>query len=465
MNHKVNSFIEKHTLLKKGSTVLIGVSGGPDSMALLHFLHAIKQEWQLHLIALSVDHGLRGEESRQDIEYVKKMCGTWGIQFVGTYLDVPTYKKKTKKGTQVAAREMRYQFFEEQMEYFNATHLALGHHADDQAETMVMRFIRESQPKALIGIPFKRPFSNGWIIRPFLTIKKAELETYCWEHNIIPRRDPSNEDSTYTRNYVRNHILPKLVERNPNLHTNMQRLSESIASDESFLQNEAEKVVSEAVTFKKIEKEVVFNVSAFNQYAPSLQRRAFHLILNYLYGTIPKDVSYVHEEHFFQLLLSKRANTSLDFPMGLRVMKAYQTVLFRFEDGKGRRIHSLLPVPGKVLLPDGSTIISTFAKAYLKESRNSLFIDSNLVNLPLIVRSREPGDRIVIRGLNGSKKVKDVFIDEKIPHHQRGSWPIITDQTGNILWIIGLKKGITRNSKGAENFIRLDYNKTNLAHM
>src|SRR5690625_2957516 len=168
MEKKIIDFIQTHHLVKKNKTVMIGVSGGPDSMALLHFFHQFKREWDLKIIAFSVDHQLRGEESNADIRYVKGVCEEWDIPFDSTTVDVNTYKGIHRLSTQVAARKLRYQAFESKMAEHRADYLALGHHGDDQIETMIMSLARTTNLRTLTGIPLKRQLSNGCVIRPFL---------------------------------------------------------------------------------------------------------------------------------------------------------------------------------------------------------------------------------------------------------------------------------------------------------
>src|SRR5690625_882865 len=167
MNDRVIEFMKKHQLIQKNATVLIGVSGGPDSMALLHFYRSIKNDWNLKIQAISVDHELRGPESREDLEYVEDICHKWGISFMKASIDVKGYQKERRISTQVAARKVRYQFFEEQMNDINADYLALGHHGDDQVETILMALVRSTSTSALSGIPIKRKFAKGYIVRPF----------------------------------------------------------------------------------------------------------------------------------------------------------------------------------------------------------------------------------------------------------------------------------------------------------
>lgn len=459
MESVVRSFIERHKLLTKETTVLIGVSGGPDSMALLHFLSSIQSEWRLRLIALSVDHGLRGEESRKDMSYVEEMCRLWNIEFCGTSVDVPLFKQKENVGTQVAARELRYQFFQEQMEAFSADYLVLGHHGDDQAETMLMRFVNRSNPAALSGIPVKRPFHHGFVVRPFLCITKSIIESYCQKNDILPRRDPSNRDVVYTRNYFRMHILPLLKKQNPNLHRTMQKLSETFYDDETYLRNEAGKLVDSTVNIDLKSKQAQFVIEEFRAHPPALQRRAFHLILSYLYINIPKDLFYVHEEQFFGLLVNQKANAVVDFPLGLKMTKAYTKIIFYFADPEVAPYHATLEVPGSTYLPDGSRITASETNSQQKNTKDVFTCDRRNVRLPLQIRTREPGDKMTVPGLKGRKKVKDIFIDEKIPLYERDAWPIVTDGEGKVLWVVGLKK-TNSGIRGKDNdFIQIQYQK------
>ncbi len=458
------AFIKEKQLLTMNATVLVGVSGGPDSMALLHFLKSLRKEWQLEIIAISVDHQLRGEESLEDLRYVKEMCMQWDIQFVGTSLDVPTYKETHHLGTQVAARELRYQFFTEQMKQFNASFLALGHHGDDQVETMLMEFVRSASSNTLSGIPVKRNFSTGSIIRPFLCVTKKEIEEYCAAAQITPRIDPSNNEINYTRNYFRNQVLPLIKEKNSNIHTTIQRLSETLQEDEIYLQTDAENMVKALVGSNFSKSEVKFKINSFEQYPRALQRRAFHLILNYLYEDLPKNLSYVHEAHFFSLLQSNKSNVQIDFPLHLKLEKSYANIRFYFDlqQEQNETFHTIMEIPGKAFLPDGAAVTATLVKECAEEDELTYFCSMEQVALPLHIRTRQFGDKMRWKGLNGSKKVKDIFIDAKIPRNERDTWPIVTDNNGEILWLIGLKKGNLKRKSNNASYIQLYYENGNM---
>ncbi|RDW16868.1 tRNA lysidine(34) synthetase TilS [Oceanobacillus chungangensis] len=464
MEQAVLKFIIKHQLMAENANVLVGVSGGPDSMALLHFLHSIRRKWNLNLTAVSIDHQLRGEQSREDLEYVQAVCKKWGIPFIGATVDVQAYIKEHQVGTELAARELRYQVFHEQMDRLNADYLALGHHGDDQVETMLMRLTRTASSSMFNGMPFKRIFAKGMIIRPFLCITKKDIEVYCKANQIVPRIDPTNFDTIYTRNFFRKNLLPLIKEKNNNIHITIQHLSETLKEDEEFLQTEARQMVKEVVEFNTITRSASFQIESFRKHAHALQRRSFHLILDYLYKELPKDLSYVHEEYFFALLDYNKGSTRIDFPSNLKLEKSYDRLTFYFADINPHdpSYDETLALPGKVELPDGSKVYADLTDKIETSDPYQYTCNIDQVTRPLHIRTRRAGDRMSWKGLKGSKKLKDIFIDSKIPIKERDSWPILVDHNDEVLWVIGLKKGQPKSQTVNGKWIQVHYKKGNV---
>lgn len=442
MRQKVLQFMKQHQLLKKDTTVLVGVSGGPDSMALLHLYKSFSKAWNIRLIALSIDHQLRGEDSIADVAYVRAICADWDIPFEAGTLDVPAYHKMYKVSTQVAARTLRYQFFLEKMQEYAADYLALGHHGDDQVETILMNLTRSSNPAALAGIPVKRSFADGEIVRPLLCVERKEIEEYCAAHQIIPRLDASNEEVTYTRNYFRKYILPLLKEKNERIHVTTQRLSEALQEDESFLEAEAKKAAEKVISEKIKGEKVTIGSMELKSFPRALQRRIYHLILSYLYKKTPKTLSSAHEASFLDLL-TKSGYRQLDFPHGLKIEKSYDLIRFSFKNSmqEENAFQQKLLIPTDITLPDGATLQVKYVNEIDKLGKHIIYIHPEDVSLPLQVRFRQTGDAMSWKGLNGSRKLKDIFIDEKIPLKERDNWPIITDDSDEIIWLVGIKKG------------------------
>lgn len=463
MEQAVGKFIKKHQLLKKHAKVLVAVSGGPDSMALLHYLHQRQEKWDLEIVVLSVDHQLRSEESAADLTYVEEICKQWQIPFHGTSLNVPLYEETHRVSTEVAARNMRYQYFSERMQELNGDYLALGHHGDDQVETLLMKLVRTASATAFSGIPVKRKFAGGEIIRPLLAVTKAEIEAYCQQHHVEVRTDLTNFDDIYTRNFYRNHIVPLLKDKNNNIHMTAQHLSETLHEDEMYLQKQAQTVVQEAVQFSSEKRQAEMEINLFKKYDQSLQRRAFHLILNYLYETLPNQLSYAHEEAFFKLFKQESGNAEIHFPYALVLKKAYDKLIFYFETKQltSQPFLKTLNIPDRIPLYDGSIITVNMTKHQQAEHRLSFYIAPSEVVFPLQIRNRLPGDRMTWKGLNGTKKLKDIFIDEKIPLHERNTWPVLVDAEERVLWLIGLRKGI-RKETDSEEFVYIEYEKGSL---
>lgn len=238
---KAKKFIVQNELLSKGDRILVGVSGGPDSLALLHFLVSLREEMGLDITACHVDHMFRGEQSFSEMKYVERICSEWEVPFIGERINVPEEIAKTSGNPQSVSRQLRYRFYEGIMKERKIPLLALAHHGDDQMETILMRLTRGSSVGASGGMRVKRCFATGWIIRPFLCMTRSEIEAYIDENQLKPVYDPSNKKDVYTRNRYRKHVLPFLKEENPNAHLHFQQYSEDVHDDDDYLTQLAEK--------------------------------------------------------------------------------------------------------------------------------------------------------------------------------------------------------------------------------
>lgn len=447
--------IDKYHLIEKGDALLVGVSGGPDSLALLHFLHSIQEKYQLKLIVAHVDHMFRGQESFEDYLFVKQVCDEMHLTFEGARLDVPEYIEKTGKSSQIAAREIRYRFFEEVMKKHNIHKLVTGHHGDDQIETVLMRLTRGATGEARAGIAYQRKFDTYVVIRPFLWSSRADIDAYCQHNCLKPRIDYSNEKPVYARNRFRLNVLPFLKKENQNTHEHFQRFSEELLEDESFLRSLAkERLESFWIKDEKFSK---IQISAFLEVSKPLQRRAIQLILNYLYFERHEELSAAHLEAVLRLIQNSHSSGEIHLPAGLKVKKSYDYCTFLFDEKVQEPYSFTLHIPGDTLLPNGGKIRAYYIEGNDDVSNNTFIINPEEVRLPLTVRTRKNGDRIRIKGLNGSRKVKDIFIDEKIPLTERASWPIVEDGNRDIIWIPGLKKSNKEAVGVNKSFITLKY--------
>lgn len=457
MEAKVNRFLKQKRFTFKGKKVLVGVSGGPDSLALLNYLLNKQKEQHFSLVVGHLDHMFRGTESYEDAKFVEQFCETRRIPFKMKRINVPEYIDKTGKSPEVAARECRYQFFAEVMEEYELSHLALAHHGDDQIETILMRLTRGSSGAARAGIPFLRPFQNGYIIRPFLCLNRDEIEQYCMEHQLNPRHDPSNDADDYLRNRFRKYVVPFLKKENGNVHEHFRRFSEELQLDEEYLQELTRQKMNKVVTEKKFEK-ITMDIDAFLELPLPLQRRGIQLILNYLYQKRPASLSAIHIDSFFSLINSCNPSGRLDFPSGLKVIRSYRLCHFLFSTDEMKGFRYVLAEPGEYVLPNGDLITIQSIKAPVETNVSTILFNSRDIEFPIIIRTKEQGDRMSLKGMEGTKKLKSIFIDHKIPVNDRERWPVVTDGNNRILWLPGLKKCNDADTLDKdENYIMMTY--------
>ncbi|WP_100332750.1 tRNA lysidine(34) synthetase TilS [Bacillus xiapuensis] len=450
---QVERFIEHHQLIRPGDRIAVGVSGGPDSLALLSYLAKKREAFGIEIFALHLDHMFRGEESYAELKFVENFCQLREIPFMADRIDVRKLIESSSMGLQEAARHVRYHFYERGMAEFSANKLALAHHGDDQVETILMQLTKGAGRR--IGIPVRRSFANQEMIRPLLSVNKEMIEQYCVQEKLDPRRDPSNEKMDYMRNRFRHHLLPFLKKENPRVHEHFQRFSEEQAEDEQLLREWTAESMQHV--WEKNGSGAKLKVRAFLEVPLPLQRRGIHLILNYLYkGKIA--YSFIHIQQILQLLKEDQPSGSLNLPHGLQVHREYNECFFSFEMNVRKDYVFTLDVGERVDWPFGGSFFLTDELPVPAGGADCLRLDQQSVKLPLYVRTRSAGDRISLKGMNGTKKLKRLFIDEKIPRIKRDQWPVIADSSGKVLWVPGLRKS-KYDRADAGNYFTLIYNK------
>ncbi|UTR16669.1 tRNA lysidine(34) synthetase TilS [Salipaludibacillus sp. LMS25] len=460
MKQVINSFITKHCLIEEGDHLLVAVSGGPDSMALIHYLIELSNVRKINLSVTHVEHGLRGEESKKDAALVASFCQKHTLPFYLYEANVMKKKHQQAISTQDAARLCRYEWFEHLMHKLGTTKLVTAHHGDDQIETMLMRQIRGSL-SGRKGIPVKRIFAGGVIIRPLLAVEKNQLIAYCASHDIPYRKDRSNDEDTYLRNRIRQHLLPFIKEENPKAHQVFQWQSEVLTDEEEWLHHETKRTVEKVITHKTPYK-ISVSLEAFNEVAKALQRRAIHLILNYLLISHQLQFDRSHIEAILNLIRQEHPSGEVHLPKNITVEKSYESLIFsnknpHSEEGSKKK-ELILPTPGDLEWATGTISAEVIGKIPFKNDPYDTFIDINKVSLPFIVRTRRDGDRMSFFGGGGTKKLKDVFIEGKIAKGDRDLWPIVTDSHGTILWVPSLKRsneGVVDDK--SENIVQLTY--------
>lgn len=434
---QVKKTIAKYEMLQLGDRVVVGVSGGPDSMALLRALWELRQEFRLSLFVAHLNHGLR-PEGEEEKKFVQKAAAALGLPFLAKKADVRAYQEKENLTLQEAAREVRYAFLAEVAKKQQADKIALGHTADDQVESMVMRFLRGSGTRGLAGIP---PVRDGVFIRPLIECWRKEIEEFLQKKKIPFLSDPSNRYLKFLRNRIRQELLPLLREYNPNLPHTLLQMAEIFRAEEEYWASWLQEKFSSFVRQRKKEK-LILDIPALQQQPLAVQWRVIrHAIREYL-GHLRR-IGFVHVLEITHLIKSPEPNKTLSLPHGLQVIKSYQTLHFSCYPEKISPFAYQVAGPGYLEIPEiGRTLsFEIIPRPPLNKEKTSSqvsFLDFDHLDFPLTVRSFRPGDRFQPLGMEKEKKIKDLFIDLKIPAPQRPKIPLLL-KDNQILWVGGIR--------------------------
>ncbi len=447
--NKVRETVARYSMIKKGDTVLVAVSGGPDSVSLLHALMDLRDRLGFKVAACHLDHGFRGEESRKDAEFVARMCSDLGIPCEVAQRDVPRLMEEWGVGAEEAGRRARYRFYEEAAERTRASRVALGHTLDDQAETVLMRLIRGSGVEGLGGIPPVR----GKYIRPLLFVTRLEIEEYCKEIGAEWRVDRSNLAPVYFRNQARLQLIPSLERWNPRLKETLAATADILREDAAYLETMAGELAGSLA--RREGGRVYLARKRFLDLHPAMQRRLIRRLARETMASPGEAVhsapGYDHVEAVMSLAGTGRTGSTAHLPGGLVArVDAGEIVLEQAGPGEPGLPPVVSPVPVRV---PGITRVEGMGvriRAELKPvkalgerpeaNRNSTraFFDYALVEEPLVVRSRADGDYFYPLGLGGRKKVGDFMTSLKIPVERRPFVPIVLSGD-RIIWVGGYR--------------------------
>lgn len=438
---EVYNFIRNQIELKENDAIVIGVSGGPDSMALLYIMNEFKKDKNFKIVCAHVNHNKR-PESEQEKEMLHAYCKKNDIIF--EYLKVENWGDDNFHNE---ARTVRYNFFEELMENYSAKYLMTAHQGDDLIETVLMRIVRGSTLKGYSGFSRIVDKGNYKIVRPLITVTKDEIEEFDKIHNIEFAIDSSNNEDHYTRNRYRHTVLPFLKKEDPKVHKKFLKFSEVLLENNNYIEEVTNRV------FNKVFYDGTLNIEKFNELDNVIQTKIIYNILEKIYGDDLFVINNAHVELIFNLISSNRQNTIVHLPNNIVVLKSYNEISFNYDEDKDDKYE--IEIEKIVNLPNGKII------EVLSESNDNsnyvIKLKSSEIKLPLYVRNRKNGDRIEIKGLNGSKKVSDIFINEKIKMSERDLWPVVLDSNETIVWIPGLKKSKLDKKNTEEYDIVLKY--------
>ena len=413
----------KDIKVKEGDVLVFACSYGPDSMALFKSLLEYRDNHNVVLVCAHVNHDKRSESTKEKIE-LEKYCKDNKVFF--EYMKIDKYGDDNFHNE---ARNIRYQFFDEIVKKYNAKYLLTAHHGDDLMETILMRITRGSTLRGYSGFK-KLVLMDGYCIyRPFIGLTKEELLDYCHRNRVPYAVDKSNFSDVYTRNRYRKVILPFLKNEDKNIHKKYLKFSNVLSQADLFIEEEASKAISKVIKDNKLYIDKYLEINKF------LKRIILERFISSFYQD---DLILINDKHMDLingLINSKKSNAIVNLPNDVEVVKNYNTLFIRRNPNLLSSYE--IEVSKEVILPNGHKL--ELLNSVKGNSNNIIKLSSKEVALPLIVRTRRFGDIMTIKG-GGHKKIKDIFIDSKIPINDRDLWPIVVDSLGHIVFVPGLKK-------------------------
>ena len=451
---QMHRFILQHKMIENGETVLVAVSGGADSLALLYGLHGLHTQLNCRFHVAHLNHCLR-PDADADADFVQQHASLLDVPCTVRRADVPRLVKQWKLSVEAAGRRARYQFYEAVCMEVGAAKVALGHHQDDTAETVLMNLIRGSGATGLTGIV---PVRDTKIIRPLAGFTRQHIEAFLISIGVAPQHDSSNTDRRYLRNRIRHALIPLLEsDYNPNIRIGLNRTADVLAAESAYLDTITQAVfetcrIPDSDTAPP--NSIVLDRTKFREHHIALQRRILRQSISEILGNT-SDLYFVHAEAMLNLIEGNAPNVVLALPNGLRFRRTYQHLIFERSESSGvsfpiatESFTYPLTVPGKtfitilnaeitaqvchvpvhksLVLPDGK-----FEALFDYERLKAEFGET----LPLTVRNRQRGDRFQPYGMQGTKKIKDFLIDTKVPRYERDSIPLLVCGE-EVLWLI-----------------------------
>ncbi|MDD2435513.1 MAG: tRNA lysidine(34) synthetase TilS [Bacilli bacterium] len=438
---KVYNTLLTNNKIKYGDTIVVAVSGGPDSMALLHILSRLKKAIDIEVVCAHVNHNVRKESYNEKV-FVENFCVNHQIVFESMVIE--DYGDDNFHNE---ARSKRYSYFAEIVKKHHAKYLLTAHHADDLIETILMRIVRGSTLRGYSGFSEELDMGDYVILRPFIKNTKDEILAYLKENKLSYAQDSSNFKDVYTRNRFRKYIVPQFKKEDPNVHQKFYKFSRTLLEYNNYIDNQVEKVM------KKVYKQETLNIESFLKEEKVIQMKIIYNILEHIYHDDLMLITDHHADLLYNTITSKRANVAIHLPNNIQAVKTYNNLILVPIDQTNHEYE--IELITYVNLPNGKNI-----EVVDKSDETDNFVcrlDKNEVKFPLHVRNRKNGDKMYIKGMLGRKKISDIFIDEKIGAHDRDVWPIVVDSEDNIVWLPGLKKSKFDKTKKEKYDIILRY--------
>ena len=422
MNHVLDDYIFNNY-------VVIGVSAGPDSMCLLDLL----QKKTTKIVVCHINHNVR-KESIEEEEYITKYCQDKNI-----ILEKTTINNYQENNFENEARKKRYMFYEEILKKYNSKTLLLAHHGDDLIETILMKISRGSNLEGYAGIKEVSNVKNYQIIRPLLKYTKEDIINYNKSNNIKYYNDSSNQSTNYTRNRYRLNILPLLKKEDKNIHKKYLKYSKTLIEYDDYIKREVKRNIN------NVYKDNIINIDNLNKLDTFLIKNILYNIMNNIYQNKNNIITDRHIQNIISLLNNTKPNIKIDLPNNKEIVKEYNKLIIKDKtsDIKNYKIEFNDKIEIENLIIE---------KIESDDDSNSVCrLNSKDITLPLYIRNREDGDYIILKGSNNRKKIKEIFIEKKLPLKKRNNYPLLVDSNNNIIWIPNIKKSKFCNKK-SENY-------------
>ncbi|MBO8159757.1 tRNA lysidine(34) synthetase TilS [Thermosyntropha sp.] len=435
MLEKVSKFIIEEKLILPEEKVVLGLSGGPDSMALLHVLKGLEERLNFSLFAAHLNHGIR-KEADDEARFVEDYCREMGVPVYIRRVDIKKIAQTSRKTLEEAGREERYRFFREIKEQIGTGRIATAHHQDDLAETVLHHMIRGTGIRGLRGI---MPV-NGDVIRPFLCVSKSEILDYLEENKIPYCIDVSNYEKTYTRNRIRNELIPYLENNfNPRIRESLGQLADIARIENDFLERETENNWDKVLKCWE-DNRIVLDISFLNNLHLALKRRIIMKALREIRSGSEENINIKDVQSVIGLLSKAGSSKVIHLSGDVKVNKSYEELIFMVGNQPVISYCYEAFIPGEVYIPELKQAYKLEVVSLEEASKISAEakLDYGKIRFPIFIRSRQKGDVFRPAGLKGSKKIKDFFIDEKIPVNERDKIPLIASYD-EIYAILGIR--------------------------
>lgn len=426
----IKNTIHKHNLIEPNDKIILGLSGGADSMFLLAMLLKLKNNYNLTIIPVHINHLVRLDECFDDEAFVKNYVCNLSLDYKIYRFDIIKFANKNKITIEESGRNIRYLYFEKVRKLFNANKIAIAHNKNDQAETVIMRFLRGTGLKGLTGIHYK----NNNIIRPILDIDRNQIEEYCNKNNIPYIEDSSNKSIDYTRNKIRLELIPYILENfNANIINTLFAQTSLLASDEDYLEKQTHIYFNDCVVIKDY---LTIDISKFMLYHISTKRRIIRMCIQKFNDNL-KNITHINIDNIIELA-NKKTGKQICIN-NMTIIKEYSFIVFYNNNNICDGFCYKIDIGNFVYIKEINKYISiNFCKLFNMNKLLNIYTkvySYDTINDVLNLRTRQEGDQIYLKGINTYKKIKDIFINDKIPKLKRDSIPLLA--IGNdVIWIL-----------------------------